>query len=148
MRRRSIARRWKDTVSAGRLKRWPTDSMNPLLVFLGAGIGGVLRHGVNMTAVRFGSSFPWGTLSINVVGSIAMGLVTGWFALRGGSMQARLFIATGILGGFTTFSTFSLEAFNLFERGETVAALSYVLASLVIGIGGLAVGLIVMRQVL
>ncbi|MBB3901711.1 fluoride efflux transporter CrcB [Methylobacterium brachythecii] len=122
--------------------------MNPLLVFLGAGIGGVLRHSVNMTAVRFGSSFPWGTLTINIVGSIAMGLVTGWFALRGGSMQARLFIATGILGGFTTFSTFSLEAFSLIERGETVAALGYIMASLIIGIGGLALGLLLMRQIL
>ncbi|MCE4224267.1 fluoride efflux transporter CrcB [Methylobacterium sp. C25] len=122
--------------------------MNPLLVFLGAGIGGVLRHGVNMTAVRFGSSFPWGTLTINVVGSIAMGLITGWFALRGGGMQARLFIATGILGGFTTFSTFSLETYMLFERGETAAALGYVLASLIVGIGGLALGLLLMRQIL
>ncbi|GEP08412.1 Putative fluoride ion transporter CrcB [Methylobacterium gnaphalii] len=122
--------------------------MNPLLVFLGAGIGGVLRHGVNMMAFRLGSSFPWGTLTINVVGSIVMGLVTGWFALRGGSMQARLFIATGILGGFTTFSTFSLETFALFERGETIAALGYVLASLIVGIGGLALGLLLMRQIL
>ncbi|GJE29328.1 fluoride efflux transporter CrcB [Methylobacterium organophilum] len=122
--------------------------MAALLVFLGAGLGGVMRHGVNMLAVRLGSSFPWGTLAINVSGSIAMGLVTGWFALRGGSLQARLFLATGILGGFTTFSTFSLEAFTLFERGESAAAAAYVLGSLVAGIGGLALGLYVMRQIL
>ncbi|GEP01642.1 fluoride efflux transporter CrcB [Methylobacterium haplocladii] len=122
--------------------------MNPLLVFVGAGIGGVLRHGVNVAALRVGSSFPWGTLAINVVGSVLMGIFTGWFALRGGSMQARLFIATGILGGFTTFSTFSLEAMTLFERGETSAALAYVVTSVIVGIGGLALGLLVMRQIL
>ncbi|GJE54278.1 MULTISPECIES: fluoride efflux transporter CrcB [Methylobacterium] len=122
--------------------------MNPLLVFFGAGIGGVLRHGVNLAAIRLGSGFPWGTMTINVAGSILMGVVTGWFALRGGSMQARLFIATGILGGFTTFSTFSLEAFMLFERGETGGAIAYILTSVIAGIGGLAFGLLLMRQIL
>lgn len=122
--------------------------MNALLVFLGAGIGGVLRHGVNAAAMRLGSSFPWGTMSINIVGSALMGLVVGWFAARGGSMQARLFLTTGVLGGFTTFSAFSLEAFTLFERGETAAALAYILASVVLGIAGLALGLLLMRQLL
>jgi len=122
--------------------------VNSLLVFLGAGLGGVMRHGINFWAVRLGSSFPWGTLGINVVGSVLMGVVTGWFALRGGPPQARLFVATGILGGFTTFSTFSLEALTLIERGDWVAALAYVLVSVLAGIGGLALALIVMRQVL
>lgn len=122
--------------------------MGALLVFVGAGIGGVLRHGINLAAARLGSGFPWGTMAINVVGSILMGLVTGWFALRGGPMQARLFIATGILGGFTTFSTFSLETFALFERGETGAALAYILVSVIVGVGGLALGLLLMRQIL
>lgn len=122
--------------------------LNTLLVFLGAGLGGVLRHGVNFAAVRLGSSFPWGTLGINIAGSVLMGFVTGWMALRGGSPQARLFVATGILGGFTTFSTFSLETVTLIERGDVVAALAYVLASLLAGIGGLALALVLMRQVL
>ena len=99
------------------------------------------------TARRF-TPFPWGTMGINILGSIAMGLVTGWFAMRGGPMNARLFLATGILGGFTTFSTFSLEAFGLFERGATLAGLAYVGGSVLAGIGGLAAGLLVMRQVL
>ena len=124
------------------------NALNTLLVFLGAGLGGVLRHGVNLAAVRLGSSFPWGTLGINILGSVLMGVVTGWMALRGGPPQARLFVATGILGGFTTFSTFSLEAFNLMERGDWIAALIYVLVSVLAGIGGLALALIVMRQVL
>ncbi|PXW65422.1 fluoride efflux transporter CrcB [Methylobacterium sp. B4] len=122
--------------------------MNTLLVFLGAGLGGVLRHGVNLFALRLGSGFPWGTLGINVVGSVLMGLVTGWLALRGGLPQTRLFVATGLLGGFTTFSTFSLEAVTLLERGEWPAALAYVLVSVLAGIGGLALALLVMRQVL
>lgn len=122
--------------------------MNTLLVFLGAGLGGVLRHGVNLVALRLGSGFPWGTLGINVVGSVLMGLVTGWLALRGGLPQTRLFLATGLLGGFTTFSTFSLEAVTLLERGEWPAALAYVLVSVLAGIGGLALALLVMRQVL
>lgn len=122
--------------------------MNTLLVFLGAGLGGVLRHGVNLAALRLGSGFPWGTLGINVVGSVLMGVVTGWLALRGGSPQARLFVATGILGGFTTFSTFSLETVVLMERGEWLPALAYVLVSVLAGIGGLALALLVMRQAL
>ena len=122
--------------------------MPTLRLFRGAGLGGGLRHGVNLLAVRRGSPFPWGTMGINILGSIAMGLVTGWFAMRGGPMNARLFLATGILGGFTTFSTFSLEAFGLFERGATLAGLAYVGGAVLAGIGGLAAGLLVMRQVL
>ncbi len=122
--------------------------MNALLVFLGAGLGGVLRHGVNLIAARTGTSFPWGTFTINVSGSILMGLVTGWFAARGGGMAARLFIATGVLGGYTTFSTYALEAFMLIERGEISSALVYILGSVLLGIGGLAIGLMIMRQVL
>lgn len=122
--------------------------MNTLLVFVGAGLGGVLRHGVNLAALRLGAGFPWGTLGINVAGSVMMGLVTGWLALRGGPPQARLFVATGILGGFTTFSTFSLETVTLLERGEWAAALAYVVVSVLAGAGGLALALLVMRQVL
>lgn len=118
------------------------------LVFLGAGLGGVTRHGVNLTAARLGSDFPYGTLAINVVGSVLMGVLVGWFALRGENLQARLFLGTGVLGGFTTFSTFSLEAFGLLERGETGAAIAYVLASVVIGVAGLFLGLYLTRAIL
>ena len=122
--------------------------MNPLLVFLGAGLGGLMRHGVNLVAARSGASFPWGTMTINVSGSILMGLVAGWFAARGDGMPTRLFIATGVLGGYTTFSTFSLEAMMLIERGEIVSALAYILGSVLLGIAGLFLGLLLMRQVL
>jgi CrcB protein len=121
-----------------------------LLVFLGAGLGGALRHGVNVACARAcGTAFPWGTLAVNVVGSFAMGLLAAWLAFRAGagwSQGARLFLATGILGGFTTFSAFSLDAVLLWERGAALAALGYVAASVVLSIAGLVLGLAVVRS--
>src|SRR5580700_4579356 len=98
---------------------WRT-TMGFLIVFLGGGIGAALRHGVNIAAARlFGTVFPYGTLIINVLGSLAMGLIAEYFALKAGLPQRwRLFLTTGILGGFTTFSAFSLEAVLLYERGQ------------------------------
>ena len=105
--------------------------MNYLIVFLGAGIGGAGRHGVNALAARLvGTAFPAGTLVINVLGCLLMGLIAGFFAFRGHLPQeARLFLATGVLGGFTTFSAFSLDAALLWERGEVGLAALYVGAS-------------------
>jgi CrcB protein len=121
-----------------------------LIVFLGAGIGGALRHGVNLAAARLlGASFPYGTLTVNVVGSLAMALIAEFFALRSGmSQEWRLFLTTGILGGFTTFSTFSLDTIMLWERGETLSAVTYVAASLVVSFGAFLFGLWLVRSVL
>jgi CrcB protein len=120
-----------------------------LLVFLGAGIGGALRHGTNLAAARLlGSAFPWGTLAVNVIGSLSMGLIAGWLASRADADWAqpvRLFLATGILGGFTTFSAFSLDAALLWERGEVALALGYVLSSMICSLSALAVGLAAAR---
>ena len=82
--------------------------MGYLIVFLGGGLGAALRHGVNLAAARFfGAGFPYGTLVINVLGSLAMGLIAEYFALKVGMPQRwRLFLTTGVLGGFTTFSAF------------------------------------------
>jgi CrcB protein len=123
--------------------------MGYLIVFLGAGIGGAIRHGFNQLAMRFlGADFPFGTLAINVIGSLCMGLLVGYFAIKGNSPQQwRLFLATGILGGFTTFSTFSLDAALLFERGQMLLALGYVLTSVVIGIAALFAGMFFMRSI-
>ncbi|HKH32993.1 MAG TPA: fluoride efflux transporter CrcB, partial [Beijerinckiaceae bacterium] len=89
------------------------------IVFLGAGVGGALRHGVNLACARLcGLAFPWGTLAVNIVGSFAMGLIAAWLAFKvevPWSQHARLFLTTGILGGFTTFSAFSLDAVLLWE---------------------------------
>lgn len=119
-----------------------------VIVFLGAGLGGALRHGVNLMAARlFGLGFPAGTLTVNIVGSFAMGLIAGYFALKGSAPQSvRLFLTTGLLGGFTTFSAFSLDAVSLWERGETAVAAAYVAASVVLALGGLVAGLGLVRH--
>lgn len=121
--------------------------MNYLIVFLGAGIGGALRHGVNVAALRLlGAGFPWGTLAINIAGSFAMGVIAEYFALKSGLPQHwRLFLTTGVLGGFTTFSAFSLEVALLYERGELLAAGLYMLGSAVLAVAGLFAGLYVVR---
>jgi CrcB protein len=118
------------------------------LVFMGTGLGGALRHSVNAAALRlFGASFPFGTLTVNVAGSLAMGLLAGLFALKGDTGQAwRLFLTTGILGGFTTFSTFSLDVALLYERGEVIVAGAYALASVTISVAALFAGLYIVRQ--
>lgn len=119
-----------------------------LIVFLGAGIGGAARHGVNVVALRLlGSGFPYGTLTVNIAGSLAMGLLAGWFALKGDLSQSwRLFLTTGILGGFTTFSTFSLDAALLYERGQLGACAFYVAASVGVALAGLFAGLFIVRH--
>jgi fluoride exporter len=121
--------------------------MGFLIVFLGGGLGAALRHGVNITAARLlGTAFPYGTLTINVLGSLAMGLIAEFFALKAGLPQHwRLFLTTGILGGFTTFSAFSLEAGLLYERGEVAGAAIYVVASVVLAIGALFAGMAIVR---
>ena len=118
-----------------------------LIVFLGAGLGGALRHGVNLAAARLlGTAFPFGTFAVNLLGSLAMGLLAEYFALRGDASQSwRLFLTTGILGGFTTFSAFSLDAVLLWERGEALLALLYVAGSVALAIGGLFLGLWAVR---
>ena len=123
--------------------------MNYLIVLLGAGIGGALRHSVNVTAARLlGANFPWGTLTVNVVGGFVMGVLVEWLALRAGmgwTQHLRLFVATGVLGGFTTFSAFSLDAVLLWQRGESASAIVYVVASVALSIAGLVGGLAVVR---
>jgi fluoride exporter len=122
--------------------------MGYLIVFLGGGLGAALRHGINVVAARYaGTAFPYGTLFINVAGSLAMGLIAEYFALKTGLPQRwRLFLTTGILGGFTTFSAFSLEAALLYERGQIAGAAIYVIASVVLAIGALFAGLAIVRM--
>lgn len=125
--------------------------MGYLIVLAGAGIGGALRHGVNLASLRlFGSGgFPFGTLFVNVVGSFLMGLIAEYFALRSGLPQHwRLFLTTGVLGGFTTFSSFSLETALIYERGEVLTAFAYVLASVAFSVGALFAALALLRVVL
>ncbi|HWJ76216.1 MAG TPA: fluoride efflux transporter CrcB [Kaistia sp.] len=119
------------------------------LVFIGAGIGGVVRYAIGVQASRlFSFDFPWATMAINILGSFLMGVIAAWFVLRpgpGGTQELRIFLTTGVLGGFTTFSTFSLDAIYLWERGAPMAAALYVGGSLVLGLAGLAGGLALVR---
>jgi len=126
-----------------------------LVVFLGAGIGGALRHGVNGLALRLaGPDFPYGTMAINILGSLAMGLIAGYFTFRGGegvfgsmSQHWRLFLTTGVLGGFTTFSAFSLDFATLWERGATGGAAMYLGVSVVGSLVAVFAALAVARNV-
>ncbi|MBN8919604.1 MAG: fluoride efflux transporter CrcB [Rhizobiales bacterium] len=121
--------------------------MTYLIVFLGGGLGAMLRHGVNVGVARsIGTAFPWSTFMINITGSLAMGLMAGYFAFKGEASQHwRLFFTTGVLGGYTTFSAFSLDAVLLWERDAHGAALAYVLGSVVPSIAALAAGLWAVR---
>jgi CrcB protein len=123
--------------------------MRYLIVFLGGGVGAALRHGVNVAAARLlGTAFPYATAIENVTGSLLMGLLAGYFAFRGGiSQHWQLFLTTGILGGYTTFSTFSLDAALLYERGALGLAALYILLSVLMSIGGLFAGLWFMRYI-
>ena len=122
--------------------------MNYLLVFVGGGLGASLRHTVNIACARcMGPTFPWGTFLINITGSIAMGLISGYLAFKGEASQPwRLFLMTGVLGGYTTFSAFSLDTALLYQRGEIGLALGYVLGSVVLSIAGLFAGLALVRH--
>lgn len=122
--------------------------MNYLLVFLGGGLGATARHTVNMLCARaFGTHFPFGTFIINITGSIIMGLIAGYLAFKGEAAQPwRLLVMTGVLGGYTTFSAFSLDTALLYERGELGLALLYVAGSVVLAIAGLFAGLALVRS--
>jgi CrcB protein len=118
-----------------------------LLVFIGGGIGSALRHGSALLATRwFGTGLPYGTLFVNIVGSFVMGLISEYWALKSGLPQpVRLFLTTGLLGGFTTFSTFSLDTAALWERGDPMAAFGYALGSVVLSISALFAGFALVR---
>jgi CrcB protein len=120
-----------------------------VLVAVGGGIGAGLRHLVNFAALRlFGPGFPWGTMAINIAGSLAMGVFIEFLARRfgGASSELRLFVATGVLGGFTTFSAFSLDFAVLWERGAVMSAFGYALGSVALSIVALFVGLWLARS--
>ena len=127
--------------------------MSYLIVFLGAGIGGVLRHAVHVLMPRFIDTtwFPFDILAINVSGSFSMGLIAEYFVIRGLRGQGlpqhlRLFLTTGILGGYTTFSAFSLDAVRLWQGGQVAASIVYVVGSVAGSIGGLALAFALIRK--
>jgi len=119
-----------------------------ILVFVGGGLGATLRHLINIICARcIAPGFPWGTFIVNVTGSTVMGLIAGYLAFKGEATQPwRLFLMTGILGGYTTFSAYSLDAALLYERGELLLAALYVVGSVVLSIAGLFAGLALIRH--
>jgi CrcB protein len=121
------------------------------MVFIGGGIGSAARHGVNILCARlFGLNFPWGTFAVNLIGSFVIGWLAAYFAFRAGAdwtQSARLFLITGILGGFTTFSSFSLDFAMLFERGATISAMLYVAGSVGVSLLAIFLGLYVGRAI-
>jgi CrcB protein len=119
-----------------------------LAVAAGGSLGSVARYLVGIGFGRLlGPKFPWGTLFINITGSLLIGLFAGLFALRWNLPQAlRIFLTVGICGGYTTFSTFSLDAFYLIERGEVAAAGAYMVASVVLSVGALIAAMQIVRM--
>jgi CrcB protein len=123
--------------------------MNPyLLVAVGGALGSVARYGFGVLVGQvWSATFPLATMLINIAGSLAMGLFIGYITKTTPDWQAdaRLFVAVGIFGGFTTFSSFSLDAIFMLERGDVGQAVLYILVSVIIGIAALYGGLLVMR---
>lgn len=120
------------------------------MVALGGALGSMARYGVGIAATRMmpGAVMPWGTLAVNVLGGLLMGLLTGWLALRGGFAQdsVRVFAAVGVLGGFTTFSAFSLETVLMLERRQFGVAALYVGLSVLAAVAALFAGLMIARR--
>ncbi len=118
-------------------------------IALGGALGAVLRHGVNVSSVAlFGHGFPWATLAVNVVGSFALGALIAYLAHYGQiSPVLKLFLVTGLLGAFTTFSTFSLDTVALWERGLELQAAGYVLASVTLSVSALLAAMLLIRGI-
>lgn len=118
------------------------------MVFLGGGIGAAVRHGVNRVSLTyFGTGYPYGTLIVNVLGGLLMGLLAGLFLMKAGvKEETQLFLATGILGGFTTFSAFSLDAALMWQRGDYAALGAYVAGSVGLSTAALLLGLSAVRS--
>jgi len=124
--------------------------MTILLVAAGGALGAAARYGTYSLASRFlGIAFPFGTLMVNVLGSFAMGLVMAWVMNKAAfSEEMRLFLATGFLGAYTTFSTFSLDVWQLYEKGAYGSLFLYLSGSFFCSIAGLVLGLILMQRYL
>ncbi len=119
------------------------------LVGLGGALGAIGRYGVSVVVGHFWrTQFPVATMLVNVSGSFAMGLLVGWLAraLPPGQNDIRLFVAVGILGGYTTFSAFSLDVMTLIERGDVIPAVIYVVGSVLLSVLALLLGLIIFRM--
>ncbi len=120
-----------------------------LLVGLGGALGAMMRHGINMASLKLiGPDFPYGTLTANILGSLLIGILAGCFAhFASWTQELRLFLVVGLLGGFTTFSSFSLDTILLFEKGAITQSILYVVASFGLSLSAALAGLWLIRQV-
>ncbi len=120
-----------------------------LAIAAGGAAGSVLRHLAGKGAMAlFGAGFPYGTLFVNVAGSMLMGVFVALLAQMQTSQELRAFLTVGLLGGFTTFSTFSLDVISLYERGQTGTAALYIALSLILSLSGIFAGLLLTRSFL
>ena len=119
-----------------------------IAVAAGGALGSIARFGVGLFARSLAPGWPWGTLFVNLLGSLLIGVLVGLFGLRPASDAIRLGLITGVLGGFTTFSAFSMETVEMLRAGDGASALAYVAASLVLGLTACALGLWATRAVL
>lgn len=121
---------------------------NVLLVALGGGLGAAGRFAVSLAMPLRGDGWPWATFLINVSGSLAIGLLAGWVATKGAAGEPwRLFLGVGVLGGFTTFSAYSLETMRMIERNDWIGASSYSLGSVAAGLLAVGLGLLIAKRV-
>jgi CrcB protein len=118
--------------------------MNPLLIFVGGGLGALLRYAAGRAAILAGYAPPLATLGVNILGCLVMGLLAGWFITKGGSESVRLVLLTGVLGGFTTFSAFGLDALTLYRTSPAHAA-AYVAASVIVSLLAVSAGFALAR---
>ena len=121
--------------------------LNILLVALGGGLGAAGRYGVSLAMPAKPGEWPWATFGINVVGSLLIGVLAGWLARNPDGEQWRLFLGVGVLGGFTTFSSYSLETLRMIERGDWAGAALYALGSVVAGLAAVAIGMDLMKRI-
>lgn len=125
--------------------------MNVMLaVFAGGGLGALMRHYAVLAAARLaGEGFPYGTMAVNILGCLAAGALMEYLALRGQwPLELRALVFTGFLGGFTTFSAFSIDFFRLLQAGNMTAALGYAALTVVLALGACMAGILLMRGVL
>jgi CrcB protein len=122
--------------------------LNVLLVALGGGLGAASRYGVSLAAPPRAGEWPWATFTVNVAGSLLIGALAGWLATRGEAGEPwRLFLGVGVLGGFTTFSAYSLETLRMVERNDWLGASTYSLGSVIAGLAAVGLGLLIAKRV-
>ena len=123
--------------------------LNFLLVGLGGGVGAMMRYGVSLAIPMQTAAWPWATFFINVTGSVLIGVLAGWLGAKGDAGEPwRLLLGVGLLGGYTTFSAYSLETLRLIERNAMAGAAAYSVGSVVAGLAAVALGVAIAKRVL